>query len=211
MRFRKYRFRVNVGGANGMRYENVCEALGYSEEYISETKHLHSSSQPRADSSIRSSADRGFNSESRSFDSARASADSTPSLSTGPPRLLPSGDIDGSAAYLRAWSLLGKQALQRNDHNDSDHREQAANQTGDPQRSRRIVPDPSAQLLGDSTRNALATQHSKRPLSDSHSSQSQSDDSIRRSQHEGERPRREEIGSSSRHGKNDSHKRRDRG
>ena len=210
MRFRKYRFRVNMGRAYSGRYETVCKALGYSDEYISETKHLHSSSQPRADSSIRSSEDRGSNSDSRSFQSARESADSTSRLPLGPPGLLPSGDIDG-AAYSRAWSLLGKQALQGIDHNDTDHRDQAANRNADPQRPRRMIPDRSTQHLGDSTRSALATQHSKRPLSDSHSSQSQSDDSTRRSQQEGERPSREEIGSSSRHGKKDSHKRRDRG
>lgn len=192
------------------RYETICKALGYSNEYISETKHLQSSIQPIPDFNDRSSDNRASASESRSFHSARESANSTSGLPRDPPGLLPSGDIDG-AAYSRAWSLLGKQALTRNDYNNSDHRDQAANQNADPQRPRQVIPDRSAQPLGDSTRSAPATQNSKRPLPDSPSSQSQSDDSTRRSQHEGESPSREQISSSSRPGKKDSHKRRDRG
>ena len=201
MRFRKCRFRVDAGRAYNSRYETICEALGYSDEYILVTKHLHSGCWPKSDPGIRSSEDRASTSESPSFHSARESSDGASTLTP---------DIDG-AAYARALSRLGKQALLRNDHQDSAHRDQAANQNADLQRPRRMIPDRSAQPLGDSTRSARATQNSKRALSDSPTSQSQSNDPPRRRQHEEEGPNREGTGSSSRPGKKDSHKRRGRG
>ena len=209
MRFRKCRFRVNASRAYNSRYETICKALGYSDEYISETKHLHSSTRPSSDSDIQSSEDGDSGSRSQDFHSARQSADSGPSLHSDPPGLLPSGDING-AAYTRAWSLLGKHALSRTNHNDSAHRDQAANQTADSQRPRRMIPDRSAQPLGDSTRSTPATQGSKRSLPDSPTSQTQSNDPPRRRQHEEEGPSRLATGSSSRSGKKDSHRRRDR-
>ena len=170
---------------------------------------MHSSTRPSSDSDIQSSEDGDSASRSQDFHSARQSADSGPNLDSDPPRLLPSGDIDG-AAYRRAWSLLGKNTLRRNDHNDSAHRAQAANQTTDSQTPRRMIPDRSAQPLGDSTGSARATQTSKRRLPDSPTSQTQSNDPQRRRQHEEEGPRREATGSPSRSGKKDSHRRRDR-
>ena len=209
MRFRECRFRVDAGHTYISRYETICKALGYSDKYISETKNLHSSGQPKPDSNIRSSEDRASTSGSRSFHSAQESSDSASSLPLDPPGLLPSGDIDGPASS-RARSLLGKHALPRNDHNDSARGDQAVNQTADPQRPRRMVPDRSAQPLGDSIRSAPATQKSKRPLPDSPTSQLQSEEAARRRQLEREISSREEISSPSRPGKKDSHKRRDR-
>ena len=214
MRSRRCCFQVNAGRAYSSRYETVCKALGYSDQYISETEHLHSSSQPRADSSIRSSEDRRSNSESRSFYSARESPDGATGWRPDPPIFLPSGHIDGPA-YLRAWSQLGKQALTRNVHDDSAHREQAENKNADPQRPKRMIPDRSARPLGyfsegDSSESPPATQSSKRAPPDSPPAQSQPNNPTRRHQHKGERPSREEIGSSSRPERKTSHKRRDR-
>ena len=210
MKSRKWPLRKTAGVLTyTRRYETICKALGYSDEYISETRHLRLSTRPSSESDIQSSEDGDSESRSQYFHSARQSADSGPSLPPNPLGLLPSGDIDGPA-YPRASSLLGRQALPRNDHTDSARRDQAVNQTADPQRPRRMIPDRSAQPLEDSTRSAPAIQNSKRPLPDSPTSQSQSNDPPRRRQHEEEGTSREGTGSSSRPGKKDSPKRRDR-
>ena len=195
--------------AYSSRYETICKALGYSKEYISETQHLQSSPEPLPDADIQPSDDRASVSESRSFHSARQSVDRASSVPLNPQGVLTSGDLDG-AAYLQASTTLGNQTLAKDTPRDSARRDPTANQIADPQRSKRIVPDRSAQPLGDSTGSAPATQNSKRPLPDSPTSQSQSNDPPRRRQHEEEGTSREGTGSSSRPGKKDSHKRRDR-
>ena len=188
----------------------MCKALGYSNEYISETQHLHSSTRSSPESDIPSSEDEGSASTSQPFHSARPSADSvssTPQLnSTGNP--LSSEHI--GAAYLRAWTQSGRKTLPGDVREDLARRDAAANQTEESHTSKRMIPDRSAQPLGDAGESAPTTQSSKRPHPDSPTSQLQSENAARRRQDPRESPSREETGSSSRHGKKDSHRRRDR-
>ena len=194
------------GCAYSSSYETICKALGYSKEYISETRDLQSSLEPIPDSDNQRSDDRASASKSPSFHSARQSVDRASSVSFNPLGVLALGDLDG-VAYSQAGTTLGNQALATFTPGDSVRRDPTANQTVGPQGPEGMVLDRSARPLGHSP----ATQNPKRPLPDSPTSQSQSDDSTTRRQHEGQRPSREETGSSSRHGKKDSHKRRDRG
>lgn len=221
--------------AYSSRYETICKALCYSHDYFLETKNLHSSARSSSDSDIRPSQERRSISGSLSFRTARQSADSASgSPQLNPTRFTTSGNHDG-AAYLQSRSQLGRQHPPEDDHEDSARRDPTANQiAADPQKRTRMIPDWSAtplgnpdtvrqrrppdaissngellisSSLGDST---PATQSSKRPLPDSPTSQSQPDNATRRRQHERERPSREEMGSSSRSGKKDSHKQRGR-
>ena len=220
--------------AYSSRYETICKALGYSKDYILETKHLHSSTHSSAIADSSSSEGEDSASETLSFHTARHSANGafTP-LRPGPAATLPSGDLD-VAAYLRAWSQSGRELLPKDNHQEPGRRDPATDQITDLQRTERGVPDRSVkplrlsdvvpprmppsvdpntgELLVSSSLGASApgTGSTKRPLPDSPTSPLQPDNTARRHHHEGEMSSRGEMGSSSRSRKKDSHKQRSR-
>lgn len=200
-----------------------------------ETKDLHSSARPGSDPIIRSSRDEDAASESGSFRTARQSSDSTSSsLEINPTHLTSSSDPD-SAAYLQSSTNLGRQRPSKHSDEASARRDPTTNPAAaQSQTTKKMIPDRTAKPLGGphgtrQRRPPLAissdgellissslgespptTQSSKRPLPDSPTSQLQLDNPTRRRQHVRETPSREEIGSSSRSGKKDSHKQRSR-
>ena len=198
-------------------------------------KHLHSSTRSSLDHVSRSSQDDDSASESRSFHTARQSADSTSSsLQLNPTRFTASGDMDG-VAYLRSLSHTGRQSLPKDDHENSTPRDPTTNQTAaDSRTSKRMITDRSAKPLGDpntvrrrrppvavSSNGELlistslgesrpAISGSKRPLPESPPSQSQSDNTTRRRRRLREEPSSEDMDPPSRPGKKDSHRQRGR-
>ena len=201
---------------------------------MSETKHLHSSTQssPMADSSSSEGEDSA--SETLSFHTARHSANGAfIHQPLGPPVVGPSGELDG-AAYLRAWSLMGRQLLPKDNHEEPARRDPATDQIPDLQSTGRSLPDRSAKPFGLSDivpprkppsvdpntgellvstslgASAPGTGSTKRPLPDSPTSPLQPDNTARRRQHEGDIGSRGEMSSSSRSRKEHSHKQRGR-
>lgn len=216
------------GRAHSNRYDSICKALGYSDDYILETKNLHSSGPPSPDTSFRASEDEGFASRSRSFHTARQSTSGTSSLQQpASADKIPSNDST-SASYLREWSLIRKQLQQDDSPDASAGRDPPTSQSVASQRTKRMVPDRSAKPLGeqDTARrrrkpdeypslaelpvstslgeSASEIQSSKRPLPDSPTSAFQPINATRRRQHPMERSSREEMGPPSQPGKKGS-------
>lgn len=211
------------------RYESICQALGYSDDYILETNRLHSSNPPSPDSTFCASDDEGSDSENLSFYTARPSANRASSpLRNSPTGIDPSSQLDG-ALNLQEGSR-GRRLLPE-DTNLARRDATIPPQVTGSERMRRMIPDRSAKPIGDPRavrrrrppsadlspsesdittsigESAPGTRSTKRPLPDS---PTQPDNTTRKGQQARERPGREEMGSPSRSGMKDSNNRRGR-
>lgn len=198
-------------------YRDVCEALGYSDEFFTKTEHLHSSNPSSPKVNADDMDDAGFQSRRDSFPTASqaqndtsnahrpASVDETPS------------NYPFSTSYLHDMSLRRKQLNQEDGDEDAAGRDPPTSRSVASQKTKRMIPDRSAKPLGDpdvSRRRrkpneilkpadlpatsrgepALSTQSAKRPLPESPTSAFQPTNASRRRQQPEERSTSEKTG-----------------
>ena len=202
-------------------YRDVCEALGYSEEYSMQTEHLHSSKPSSPDLDAGDSGHVGSTPRSDTFHTARQSTTSVSSLQ-GPTSVdeTPS-NFPFSSSYLGRMSSRHKGQHQDDNPDDAAGSDPPTSQSVASPRTKRLVPDRSAKPLGDpdvarrrskpakiassadlpSTslgESAPGTESAKRPLPESPTSAFQPTTSSRRRHHVEERSSSEEMGLPSR-------------
>ncbi|KAF6223692.1 hypothetical protein HO133_000535 [Letharia lupina] len=205
-----------------------------SDNYILETKHLHSSAPPSPHSNSRSLDDAGSTSRSLSFHTARQSTTSPSTLQKpGPPDKTPSDKVL-SDAYLQESALRHGRLFPSSYPDEAAGKHPPTSQSVASPRTKQMIPDRSAKPLGDpdgarrrrnpsdypsvtdlpvSTslrESAPRTQSTKRPLPGSPPTASQPTNTTRRRQHPMERSSREEMGRPSQSEKKGSKDRRGR-
>ena len=132
------------------RYESVCKALGYGDEFLEKTRHLHSSSSSSPKSNNVDDWDGlGSTSRSRSFRTARQSTDSCSDLQQARKADDTSSRPSNSISDTSETSRLRRQLLEEDGSDDTNSRGSPTRQSVAPQRTKRMMADPSAQLLGD--------------------------------------------------------------
>lgn len=198
-----------------LSYRDVCEALGYSEEYFMKTEDLHSSNPSSPDLNAGDSDHVGSTPRSDTFHTARQSTTSASSLQR------PTSVDETPSNYPFSASYLEKMSLRRKEHHQDDSLDDVAgedppsSQSVASQTTKRLVPDRFAKPLGDpdvgrrrrkpsgtpsfaETPSTSMGESAKRPLPESPTSAFQPTTSSRRRHHVEESSRREETGSPSR-------------
>lgn len=211
------------------RYRDICEALGYSEEYILKTRSLHSSqpSSPNMDSGA--STDGDASPGRRSLHTGRKLANRASSHPSQRSADISPDRTSASASNLLEASMLRRQLHQEDSPEDSGGRKDPSmSESIASHKTKRVIPDRSAKPLGDliavrrrrkpyensslaelpvSTSLGESTseiQSSKRPLPESPTSAFQPINATRRRQNPMERSSREEMGPPSEPGKKGS-------
>ena len=212
-------------------YRDICEALGYGDEFFRKTEHLHSSSYPGPHINAGDSDDAGSSSQTSSFHTAKQSTISASSPQESTSAEQTPTTQRSNASYVQELSRLRRRPIHGASPDDAATRDPPTSQSAASQRTNRIVPDRSSRPLGDpevvdrrrrqphetpsfaelpstslgeSAPPAPSTQSTKRPLPDSPTSASGPIDTTRRRQHVRERSSREKMGPSSHSGKKGS-------
>ena len=130
-------------------YRDVCEALGYSEEYFMQTEHLHLSKPSSPDLDAGDSGHVGSTPQSDTFHTARQSTTSVSSLQ-GPTSVDESpSNFPFSASYLGEMSSRRKKQHQDDSPDHAAGNDPPTGQNVASPRTKRLVPDRSAKPLGD--------------------------------------------------------------